>query len=636
MTRYDEVFDEVVLGDLESERAHRGVGGWVDTAGDYGHQPGGGPHEGKSTIRGFGGMAGVELSLPPDYDPQSLSLELTISGPSMPTPDYTAEPRPGRVRLCTRNRAVDLGTIPVDAGTGWQELVLPIPPEVMTHPQVVLMLDEMDNFSGTKRHRFRLVHQARITGRRGSAPRPVLEPTPDDNLDLVLVLCPAWGIGMPPIASVCLYSYLVQRGYRCWVIDLNIAMYRQFGKQLPQLWQEGSLFRMREPEFREKAFELILPEMERWAGVIADLDARFVGFSTNSGNFELSRILSTRVREINPHSKIVFGGPFVSLCDRTLLGDAWDYQVFGEGEVPLEQLLRAGDDATSPAILRRGDSTVPSWAGDKETHLSMDAHPPLDFTCFDMRAYDNPGNLPLLISKGCINRCHFCTDWMQYAPFRHGTAGWAYGQMRHLTESTGANVAFLTDLLCNGDLRKLRKLADQLVAEPIGLRWSSYAAVRKGMTPELLEAMRAAGCLALNFGIESGSTQVLRDMNKRYDREMAIEVLKLSRAAGIAVTFNLIVGFPTETEEMFQETMHFLEEVADVIDCIGAVTPFAILPNTPVMNFVEQWKIKLDPADDRFWTSPHTTHDIRWERTRRVQDHAYNLGLSISAPTHTY
>lgn len=84
------------------------------------------------------------------------------------------------------------------------------------------------------------------------------------------------------------------------------------------------------------------------------------------------------------------------------------------------------------------------------------------------------------------------------------------------------------------------------------------------VTREFLEKMRAAGnvCPHFHLSLQSGSDAVLRKMNRRYTRAQYLEACALIREffPDAAVTTDIIVGFPTETEEDFSDSLSIVEE----------------------------------------------------------------------------
>src|SRR5699024_12043201 len=67
----------------------------------------------------------------------------------------------------------------------------------------------------------------------------------------------------------------------------------------------------------------------------------------------------------------------------------------------------------------------------------------------------------------------------------------------------------------------------------------------------------------IHLPIQSGSNEILKKMNQKYTRESYLELVRKIREAipNVTLTTDIIVGFPNETEEQFEETMSLVEEV---------------------------------------------------------------------------
>ena len=85
------------------------------------------------------------------------------------------------------------------------------------------------------------------------------------------------------------------------------------------------------------------------------------------------------------------------------------------------------------------------------------------------------------------------------------------------------------------------------------------------MSDELIEVMKHSKkiCKHLHLPLQSGSSRILNEMNRRYDKEHYLELVEKIRAAvpDIALTTDIIVGFPGETEEDFEETLDVVRKV---------------------------------------------------------------------------
>ena len=87
----------------------------------------------------------------------------------------------------------------------------------------------------------------------------------------------------------------------------------------------------------------------------------------------------------------------------------------------------------------------------------------------------------------------------------------------------------------------------------------------KDLSDELIETMRNSKkiCNHFHLPLQSGSSRILKIMNRRYDKEHYLELVRKIREAvpDIAITTDIIVGFPGETEEDFLETMDVVRQV---------------------------------------------------------------------------
>lgn len=87
----------------------------------------------------------------------------------------------------------------------------------------------------------------------------------------------------------------------------------------------------------------------------------------------------------------------------------------------------------------------------------------------------------------------------------------------------------------------------------------------KDLSDELIEAMRDCKkvCTHLHLPLQSGSSRILKIMNRRYTKEQYLELVDKIRSAvpGISLTTDIIVGFPGETEEDFEETLDVVRRV---------------------------------------------------------------------------
>ena len=187
-----------------------------------------------------------------------------------------------------------------------------------------------------------------------------------------------------------------------------------------------------------------------------------------------------------------------------------------------------------------------------------------DFSHFNLALYTRK-LLPMNSCRGCVNRCAFCNESPYWGKFRSRSAKRIYDEIIYQLSLYPAidNVWFI-DSLINGNMKVMSEMCDYFIASPRKFSWDASALIRKELSNEMLDKMKASGCNSLHYGLESGSNHVLKLMRKGYDRTLAKDVLKRTLDAGIQINVNLIVGFPGETVFDFIETVDMIRQLRQI------------------------------------------------------------------------
>ncbi len=177
------------------------------------------------------------------------------------------------------------------------------------------------------------------------------------------------------------------------------------------------------------------------------------------------------------------------------------------------------------------------------------------------------------VSVGCDNACTFCIVPLVRGPQRSRPLEDVLAEVRALAAQGVLEVTLLgqnvntygRDLTAPASSRRPR-FAELLrrVNEVEGLRRIRFTSPHPhDFTPDVIEAMASCEkvCEHIHFPLQSGSDRILRAMRRSYRRERYLAWLEEIRARipGIAVTTDIIVGFPGETEEDFRATLEVVE-----------------------------------------------------------------------------
>src|SRR5216117_1424830 len=180
-------------------------------------------------------------------------------------------------------------------------------------------------------------------------------------------------------------------------------------------------------------------------------------------------------------------------------------------------------------------------------------------------ARDNPISAFVTVQRGCDYRCTFCVVPMTRGPERSRKLADVVGEVARLAGAGTTEVTLLGQTV-NSYHDGEHDFADLLraVGAVDGIRRLRFTSpYPTDFTPRVLAAMAEtpAVCEHVHLPVQSGSSRTLKRMLRRYDRDRYVEVVAALRDAmpGIALSTDIIVGFPGETEEEFQETLSLVE-----------------------------------------------------------------------------
>jgi tRNA-2-methylthio-N6-dimethylallyladenosine synthase len=183
---------------------------------------------------------------------------------------------------------------------------------------------------------------------------------------------------------------------------------------------------------------------------------------------------------------------------------------------------------------------------------------------------DNPWRAYLTIIEGCDKACSYCVVPYTRGPERSRASDSILREVRQLAELGYSEVQLLGQTVnsyADPTARKMRFSELLLgVAEVQGIRRVRFTTSHPSdFTPDIVEAIEREPriCDHVHLPVQSGSTRVLRAMQRTYSREQYLGKIAMMRGASrpIGITTDIIVGFPGETESEFEETLSLLEEV---------------------------------------------------------------------------
>jgi tRNA-2-methylthio-N6-dimethylallyladenosine synthase len=205
----------------------------------------------------------------------------------------------------------------------------------------------------------------------------------------------------------------------------------------------------------------------------------------------------------------------------------------------------------------------------------------------EMTRRDNPWRAYLTIIEGCDKSCAYCVVPFTRGPERSRDSVRILAELQQLAEFGYSEVQFLGQTVnsyADPSPRKMR-FSELLIeaARVPGIRRVRFTTSHpRDFTPDIIAAMDAepAICNHVHLPVQSGSARVLRAMQRTYSRDEYLERIAMIRSAKrrTAITTDVIVGFPGETDSDFDETLSLLDEVK--FDGVFSFK-YSPRPNTP-------------------------------------------------------
>jgi len=438
-----------------------------------------------------------------------------------------------------------------------------------------------------------------------------------------LVIMPSWGTTDIPLALSTLVSYLRENNVSAKAFDFNIQLYNLLSEQR-KWWDlaEGLDAWQRKP-FVDQFFKDHLPLIEDLLADVMDGEPEFVGFTVLCSNRLFTELVAEHLKKTYPDVKILFGGPDLAhLQNLPAYAEAHSYVthfVNGEGEEALLKIVQGKEDPEKRVInvWNRG--------------ASLDYLPLQDFSDFDFRLYKDPYAFPIYSSRGCPNACIYCTE-VTFIPFRFRTAARLFADIKKQKETYPFLRMFrLHESISNGIVRELEAFADLMIEADLGLKFAiNGAVIRKEMTPQVLQKLAKAGCIQINFGLETPSHEVLSNIGKKLAKGTDIDkMIKDVDESGINASLNIMFGLPGETEKDFAMQMEFLERNREHISIIAPSMWFTYFPENS-NGFKNPVRHGIDTTwGPMYWRTVSGDNDylIRMDRFIRYTDFMAKLGV---------
>jgi radical SAM superfamily enzyme YgiQ (UPF0313 family) len=328
-------------------------------------------------------------------------------------------------------------------------------------------------------------------------------------------------------------------------------------------------------------------------------DALCLGISVLTGPMIRGAVrMAIAAKKECPDVPVIFGGWHASLVTAQTIQESYiDAVVRGQGELTLLEVaekLATKEEFRDVAGVSSQQFGMPKHSPERRMAL-LDDLPTPAFELADFDAYERVSGerkLGYATSVGCPYACNYCTDMVFYKrKFNALVADRVVSEVSELAARYRIEEVAMLDSNLPVDWHRALEIARGFIAAKTNFRWTFQASTDFlcRMSDDEVRLLGQSGVSHMGFGTESTASSVLKLMNKRHQRvDEMYETARKAALGGIHVTFNLIFGYPGETEADRVETLRTMSDIArqfwNVSFSPNIFTPYPGIPIWPQLR----------------------------------------------------
>jgi len=408
--------------------------------------------------------------------------------------------------------------------------------------------------------------------------------------DIIIVSIPYTYIGIPPLAPAVLKGAVESENLSAKTIDLGMELFKLCDYDQTKFERIQEYFITDDSvKFSNSDLNLLDKFLNDSAKLLVNCPSRYIGISIFSYfNHSFAFLLLTKIKQLSKDSKIVIGGAGAIVTPGTgfnwgidigtksaLLRDTKltsienmmpfgkllmkrglvDYQILGDGEEELITFLKN----------RKKNKTTKKFRVDYKKDLPYANFDDYALHRYPGQIYKNQPQIPIFGSKGCVRNCDFCDVPSIQGKFRFRIGKNIFNEIVHLADKHNIRDFNFTDSLVNGNLSSFLEWVN-LLAEynrnnpDKKITWNGSWICRPigQMSEELYVTIAESGCESLSTGIETGSNDLLKAINKKTNVEAYRYEFEQFSKYNVKIVGLFIVGHWAETWEDFLQTCDLL------------------------------------------------------------------------------
>jgi anaerobic magnesium-protoporphyrin IX monomethyl ester cyclase len=347
-----------------------------------------------------------------------------------------------------------------------------------------------------------------------------------------------------------------------------------------------------------------------------------VGLTSTTLTYKSALSIIKTAKDAMPNCLTIIGGSHATFWDEEALNECpqLDVVVRGEGENTLLELAEKVEKGESyrdivGTTCRKGDETIVNPV--RPFIEDLDGLPFPAFHLWPIEHFKKYGKIifPVMTSRGCTFWCDFCSAVRMFGrKYRMRSPKKVVDELEFLYNKYGEDQYTFYDDAFTVSQPRTKEICNEIMKRNLKIKWDCETRVDM-VSKDLLQKMKDAGCIAVWFGVEAGSEQVIEAMGKGISLQQTMNAFNWANDVGLMTVASMILGFPGETRETAMKSIKLLEKIKSDEIGVYIATPY---PGTPMYDYVKKmgWiKVtdfnKYDTATPIFETPTMSMKELR-------------------------
>jgi len=311
-------------------------------------------------------------------------------------------------------------------------------------------------------------------------------------------------------------------------------------------------------------------------------------FQSQHSFLEEIRSLITYLKSVQS-VPIILGGVGFSIAPEAILNFCEaDFGIHSEGEEAFPLVLKAiqanNDFSKIPNLIYRENGEL---IHNPIKFFDLSKFTPARELINNHRYFEEGGQGNIETKRGCDQKCIYCADPIcKGNKIRMRDPDTVCAELQALIDQ-GVNCFHLCDSEFNNPISHAKEICRSIIENGLAsqMTWYTYCAPHP-FDEDLAQLMKEAGCVGINFGVDSGDDLILKTLRRTHCVRHIRQVVELCKGYNIIVMLDLLIGGPGETRTTIENTITLMKEIQP--DRVGLSIGIRIYPRTALAQLAQK------------------------------------------------